>query len=124
MKKPEYNPKNIDKALKRMEDADNLKNINRSKSNIMEFFDNVEEEHKLQKQQSLAELKKNKYLNKAETLEKLLIKKGTKNEIQRIRAIGLLLETTDFFNLKPDRKKIVKENMIWCNKTYKKYLDT
>jgi len=124
LKKPEYNPKNIDKALKRMEDADNLKNINRSKSNIMEFFDNVEEEHKLQKQQSLAELKKNKYLNKAETLEKLLIKKGTKNEIQRIRAIGLLLETTDFFNLKPDRKKIVKENMIWCNKTYKKYLDT
>ena len=23
--------------------------------------------------------------------------------------------------LKPDRKKILKENMIWCNKIYKQY---
>ena len=124
MKNPKYNSENIDKALRRMEEADTLKNINRSKSNIMSFFDNVEEEHNLQKQQSLAELKKTEYLKKTKLLEKILIEKGTKDEIQRIHAIGLLIGTTDFFNLKSDRKKIVKKNMIWCNKTYKKYEDS
>ena len=46
---------------------------------------------------------------------------GTKEEIHRITAIGALIETTNFLNLKPDRKKILKKNMIWCNKIYKQY---
>ena len=54
MKPPNYNPKNIDKALKLMEDADNLKDIKRSGTNIMSFFDENDEEHELQKQQSAA----------------------------------------------------------------------
>ena len=114
----QYNPKNIDKALERMEKSDTLKDINRSDTNIMSFFNDIEEENHLEKQKSAAELKKEQYL------EKILIEKGTKDEIQRIHAIGLLIGTTDFFNLKSDRKKIVKKNMIWCNKTYKKYVDS
>ena len=46
---------------------------------------------------------------------------GTKDEIHRITAVGALIETTDFLNLKPDRKKTLKENMIWCNLQYDKY---
>ena len=49
---------------------------------------------------------------------------GTIKEINRITAIGALIETTNFLSLKPDRKKMLKENMIWCNKTYEKYLDS
>ena len=52
MKPPKYNPQNIDKALKRMEDADNLKDIKRSGTNIMSFFDKNYELHELQKKQS------------------------------------------------------------------------
>ena len=52
----QYDPKNIDKALKRMEKSDNLKGIHRSGTNIMSFFDDNDKEHELQKQQSAAEI--------------------------------------------------------------------
>ena len=117
----QYDPKNIDKALKRMEKSDNLKNIHRSGTNIMSFFDDNDKEHELQKQQSAAELKKQEYLKSVELLKKLIEKNGTKEHLTRITAVGYLIETTDFLNLKPDRKKTLKENMVWCNQLYKKY---
>ena len=117
----QYDPKNIDKALKRMEKSDNLKNIHRSGTNIMSFFDDNDKEHELQKQQSAAELKKQEYLKSVELLKKLIEKNGTKEHFTRITAVGYLIETTDFFNLKPDRKKMLKENMVWCNQLYKQY---
>ena len=117
----QYNPKNIDKALKRMEKSDNLKGIHRSGTNIMSFFDDNDKEHELQKQQSAAELKKQEYLKSVELLKKLIEKNGTKEHLTRITAVGYLIETTDFLNLKPDRKKMLKENMIWCNQLYKQY---
>ena len=120
----QYNPKNIDKALKRMEKSDTLKDINRSNTNIMSFFNDIEEENHLEKQKSAAELKKEQYLKKVNSLKKLVENIGTKEEIHRITAIGALIETTNFLNLKPYRKKMLKENMIWCNKEYEKYLDT
>ena len=117
----QYDPKNIDKALKRMEKSDNLKSIHRSGTNIMSFFDDNDKEHELQKQQSAAELKKQEYLKSVELLKKLIKENGTKEHLTRITAVGYLIETTDFLNLKPDRKKMLKENMIWCNKIYKQY---
>ena len=117
----QYNPKNIDKALKRMEKYDNLKSIHRSGTNIMSFFDDNDKEHELQKQQSAAELKKDEYLKSVELLKKLIQEKGTKEHLTRIIAVGYLIETTDFLNLKPDRKKMLKENMVWCNQIYKQY---
>ena len=30
-------------------------------------------------------------------------------------------ETIDFLNIPPDKKKMLKENMIWCNLQYDKY---
>ena len=119
----QYNPKNIDKALKRMEKSDTLKDINRSETNIMSFFNDIEEDNKLEKQKSAADLKKEQYLEKVNSLKKLAKNIGTTKEINRITAIGALIETTDFLNLKPDRKKMLKENMIWCNKIYKKYTE-
>ena len=104
-----------------MEKADELKGIHRSGTNIMSFFDDNDKEHELQKQQSAAEVKKEEYSQKITTLQKLIAKTGTISEKTRIRTIGILIETMDFLNIKPDRKKIVKENMIWCNKVYKKY---
>ena len=117
----QYDPKNIDKALKRMEKSDNLKGIHRSGTNIMSFFDDNDKEHELQKQQSAAEIKKQEYLKSVELLKKLIEKNGTKEHLTRITAVGYLIETTDFLNLKPDRKKMLKENMIWCNQLYKQY---
>ena len=119
----QYNPKNIDKALKRMEKSDTLKDIDRSNTNIMSFFNDIEEENHLEKQKSAAELKKEQYLEKVNSLKKLVENIGTKEEINRITAIGALIETTNFINLKPNRKKMLKENMIWCNKIYKRYLN-
>ena len=119
----QYNPKNIDKALKRMEKSDTLKEINRSEINIISFFNDIEEENQLEKQKTAADLKKEEYLNKVNSLKKLVENIGTKEEIRRIIAIGALIETTNFLNLKPDRKKILKENMIWCNKIYKQYIN-
>ena len=119
-----YNPQNIDKALKRMEDDDNLKDIKRSGTNIMSFFDENDKEHELQKKHSAAELKKEEYSQKITTLQKLIAKTGTISEKTRIRTIGILIETTDFLNISPNRKNIIKENMIWCNKQYAKYVDT
>ena len=119
----QYDPKNIDKALKRMEKSDTLKNIHRPNTNIMSFFNDIEEENHLEKQKSAAELKKEKYLEKVNSLKKLIKNVGTKEEINRIIAIGALIETTNFIILKPDRKKILKENMIWCNKIYKQYIN-
>jgi len=119
----QYNPKNIDKALKRMEKSDTLKEINRSETNIISFFNDIEEENQLEKQKTAADLKKEEYLNKVNSLKKLVENIGTKEEIRRIIAIGALIETTNFLNLKPDRKKILKENMIWCNKIYKQYIN-
>tara|TARA_B100000683_G_scaffold266682_1_gene299307 strand:- start:1008 stop:1406 length:399 start_codon:yes stop_codon:yes gene_type:complete len=119
----QYNPKNIDKALKRMEKSDTLKDIDRSNTNIMSFFNDIEEENHLEKQKSAAELKKEQYLEKVNSLKKLVENIGTKEEINRITAIGALIETTNFINLKPNRKKMLKENMIWCNKIYKQYIE-
>ena len=117
----QYNPKNIEETLKRMEKADELKSIHRSGTNIMSFFDDNEKEHELQKQQSAAELKKEEYLKSIELLSKLIQTKGTKKELERTIAIGSLIESTDFLNISPDKKKILKENMIWCNSQYEKY---
>ena len=117
----QYDPKNIDKALKRMEKSDELKGIHRSGTNIMSFFDDNDKEHELQKQQSAAELKKEEYLKSVELLKKLIQKKGVKDDLTRIIAIGYLIETTDFLNIPPDKKKMLKENMIWCNLQYEKY---
>jgi len=117
----QYNPHNIDKTLKRMEDADELKAIHRSSTNIMSFFDENDKEHELQKQQSLAEVKKDEYLKSVELLKTLIQERGTKSDLTRILAIGLLIETTDFLNIPSDRKKMLKENMIWCNLQYEKY---
>ena len=119
----QYNPKNIDKALKRMEKSDTLKDINRSETNIMSFFNDIEEENHLEKQKSAAELKKEQYLEKVNSLKKLAKNIGTTKEINHITAIGALIETTNFLSLKPDRKKMLKENMIWCNKIYKEYTE-
>ena len=119
----QYNPKNIEETLKRMEKADELKGIHRSGTNIMSFFDDNDKEHELQKQQSAAELKRDEYLKSVELLKKLIQENGTKSDLTRITSIGYLIETTDFLNIPPDRKKMLKENMVWCNKTYEKYLD-
>ena len=104
-----------------MEDADELKGIHRSGTNIMSFFDNNDEEHKLQKQQSAAEVKKDEYLKSVELLKSLIHEKGTKSDLTRILAVGFLIETTDFLNIPSDRKKMLKENMNWCNLQYEKY---
>ena len=107
-----------------MEKADELKGIHRSGTNIMSFFDDNDKEHELQKQQSLAEVKRDEYLKSVELLKTFIQEKGTNEDLTRIRAIGLLIETTDFLNIPPDRKKMLKENMEWCNKQYQKYLDS
>ena len=117
----QYNPKNIEETLKRMEKADELKGIHRSGTNIMSFFDDNDKEHELQKQQSAAELKRDEYLKSVELLKKLIQEKGTKKDLTRITAIGYLIETTDFLNIPPDKKDMLKENMIWCNLQYEKY---
>ena len=117
----QYNPKNIEEALKRMEKADELKGIHRSGTNIMSFFDDNDKEYELQKQQSAAELKKDEYLKSVELLKKLTQESGTKDDLKRVVAIGYLIESTDFLNISPDRKKMLKENMIWCNQLYKQY---
>ena len=117
----QYNPKNIEEALKRMEKADELKGIHRSGTNIMSFFDDNDKEHELQKQQSAAELKKDEHLKSVELLKNLIQENGTKSDLTRITAIGYLIESTDFLNIRPDRKKMLKENMIWCNSQYEKY---
>ena len=117
----QYDPKNIDKALKRMEKSDELKSVYRSGTNIMSFFDDNDKEHELQKQQSAADLKKEEYLKSVELLKKLIQENGTKSDLTRITAIGYLIETTDFLNIPPDKKKMLKENMIWCNLQYDKY---
>ena len=120
----QYNPKNIEETLKRMEKADELKGIHRSGTNIMSCFDDNDKEHELQEQQSAAELKKDEYLKSVELLKKLIQENGTKSALARIISIGLLIESTDFLNMPSDRKKMLKENMIWCNKQYEKYLDS
>ena len=117
----QYNPKNIEEALKRMEKADELKGIYRSGTNIMSFFDDNDKEHELQKQESAAEIKKDEYLKSIELLKELADKKGTKKDLERIIAIGSLIETTDFLNISLNQKKLIKKNMIWCNSKYEKY---
>tara|TARA_B100001175_G_scaffold91265_1_gene77088 strand:- start:568 stop:939 length:372 start_codon:yes stop_codon:yes gene_type:complete len=119
----QYNPHNIEKTLKRMEKSDELKGIHRSGTNIMSFFDDNDKEHELQKQQSLAEIKRDEYLKSVELLKTLIQEKGTKKDLTRVTAIGLLIETTDFLNIPPNRKKMLKENMSWCNTQYEKYID-
>jgi len=104
-----------------MEKSDTLKGIPRPDTNIMSFFNDIEEDNQLNKQKTAAELKKEQYLEKVNSLKKLVENVGTENEINRLTAIGALIETTNFLNLKPDRKKILKENMVWCNEIYKQY---
>ena len=120
----QYNPKNIEETLKRMEKADELKDIHRSGTNIMSFFDDNDKEHELQKQQSAAELKRDEYLKSVELLKKLIQENGTKSDLTRILAVGYLIESTDFLNIPPSKKEMIKENMVWCNKQYAKYVDT
>jgi len=123
LKSPEYNPQNIDKALKRMENADNLKDIKRSGTNIMSFFDENDKDNELQKKESAAEVKKEEHLKSVELLKKLIQENGTRKDLTRITAFGYLIETTDFLNIPPTKKEMIKENMIWCNKQYTKYVD-
>ena len=106
-----------------MEKADELKGIHRSGTNIMSFFDDNDKEHELQKQESAAELKRDEYLKSIELLKKLEYKKGTKDDLKRIIAIGSLIEITDFLNISQNQKKLIKENMIWCNLQYEKYIN-
>ena len=106
-----------------MEKADELKSIHRSGTNIMSFFDDNDKEHELQKQQSLAEIKKDEYLKSVELLKSIIQEKGTKSDLTRILAIGYLIESTDFLNIPLDVKKSLKENMVWCNLQYEKYTD-
>ena len=120
----QYDPHNIDKALKRMEKADELKGIHRSSTNIMSFFDDNDEEHELQKQQSAEEVKKDEYLKSVELLKTLIPKTESIVNHTHLMSFGLLIETTDFLNILPNRKEIIKKHMIWCNKKYEKYLDT
>ena len=117
----QYDPHNIDKALKRMEDADELKSIHRSSTNIMSFFDDNDQEHELQKQQSAAEVQKDEYLKSVELLKTLIQQNSTEEDLKHITAIGLLIEITDFLNMTPDRKEMIKKNMVWCNTQYEKY---
>ena len=77
--------------------------------------------HELQKQQSAAEVQKDEYLKSVKLLKILIQKNGTKEDLTRIIAVGLLIETTDFLNITSDRKKMLKENMEWCNKQYEKW---
>ena len=119
-----YTPKNIDIALQRMEQADELSTVARSSTNIFQVFDEIEEEHKLQKQQSSSDLKKEEYINKINLLKEILSKKGTKDEYTRIISIEALIKSINFFNIPPNRKEIIKHNLDWCNKKYKKYLDS
>ena len=120
----QYDPHNIDKALKRMEKADGLKGIHRSGTNIMSFFDENDEEHELARQESATEIKKDEYLKSVELLKTLIQENGTEFEMTRITAFTLLIESTDFLNMTPDRKAMIKGNMTWCNKQYDKYLDS
>ncbi len=106
-----------------MEKADELKNIHRSGTNIMSFFDDNDKEHELQKQESAAELKRDEYLKSIELLKKLTHKKGTKKDLKRIIDIGTLIEQTDLHNISQNQKKLIKENMIWCNLQYEKYIN-
>ena len=104
-----------------MEKADELKGIHRSGTNIMSFFDDNDKEHELQKQQSLAEVKRDEYLKSVELLKTLIQENGTQSDLTRILAVGLLIETTDFLNIPPDRKKMLKENMNWCYTQYEQF---
>ncbi|MBT7896804.1 MAG: hypothetical protein HN564_07380 [Flavobacteriales bacterium] len=119
-----YDPKNIDKALKRMEKMDTLKGIHRSSSNIMSFFDENDKEHELQEQKSLAEKKQIEYLNSITVLKNILEKKGTKEEKSRVKSFEILIEATNFFTMTDNRKNTIKQNMQWCNEIYEKYLDS
>ena len=105
---------------------DKLKRLGsqRSSSKIMSFFDGVDEEYNLQQQKSSAILKKEEYLRSHQLLETLIINHGTEYELTRIRAFGILIETTDFFIMDGERRSMIKDNMEWCNIIYEKYLDT
>ena len=119
-----YNPHNIDKALKRMEKMDALKDIPLTTSNIMSFFDNNDQEYNLQKQKSAVEVKKEEYLQSIGLLKNIVKKKGNGDELSRVRSFGMLLEVTNFLTMTDDRKSTIKINMEWCNKIYEKYLDS
>ena len=75
----------------------------------------------LQKQQSAAEVKKDEYLKSIELLKTLIPKTESITDHTRLMSFGLLIETTDFLNMTPDRKEMIKNNMIWCNTQYEKY---
>ena len=118
-----YNPHNIDKALRRMEKMDALKDIPLTTSNIMTFFDNNDQEHNLQEQKSAAEVKKEEYLQSIDLLKNIVKEKGNGDELFKIKSFGILLGVTDFLTMTDDRKSTIKTNMEWCNKVYEKYLD-
>ena len=82
-----YNPKNIDKALQRMEQADELSTVARSSTNIFQVFDEIEEEHKLQKQQSYSK-ESEKYYTWAKLEIKNYIENNSKTMAATMAAAG------------------------------------
>lgn len=105
---------------------DTLKDLGskRSTTDIMSFFDDIDSEHELQKQQSAAEVQKDEYLKSVELLKTLIPKTESIIDHTRLMSFGLLIETTDFLNMTPDRKEMIKNNMEWCNEVYEKYVGT
>tara|TARA_R110000744_G_scaffold44344_2_gene99011 strand:+ start:1675 stop:1950 length:276 start_codon:yes stop_codon:yes gene_type:complete len=89
----------------------------------MSFFDDNDQEHELQQQQSAAEVKKDEYLKSVKLLKTLIQSNGTNEDLKRITTIGLLIESIDFLNISSNQKQIIKDNMIWCNSQYDKYTD-
>ena len=61
-----------------MEKSDTLKGIHRPDTNIMSFFNDIEEDNQLEKQKTAAELKKEQYLEKVNSLKKLVENVGTR----------------------------------------------
>ncbi len=120
----EYNPKNIDKALRWMESSDELREINRESSHMYKWFDEHAEDNNLKSQTSLTENKKTNYLEKIKILYILISKKGNKKDLNKLDNIKSLIETTDFLNLNTELKEKIKQYLIWCNKKYEKYLDS
>ena len=120
----EYNSKNIDKALRWMENSDELREIKRESSHMYQWFDEHEEYNDLKPLKSPTKDKKEKYLNKIKLLYNLISKKGNKKELDKLDHIETLIKTTDFLNLNTELKEKIKNSLIWCNKKYEKYLDS
>jgi hypothetical protein len=120
----EYNSKNIDKALRWMENSDELREIKRESSHISKWFDTHAEDNDIEPLPSPTENKKENYLKKIKLLYILILKKGNKKELNKLNNIETLIKTTDFLNLSKEKQEKLKNYLIWCNKKYEKYLDS